>query len=380
MATIHSAENVPTNSCILLRTPEEAQAWPRGDIDLCLCRSCGFISNMAFTLDHTEYSDRYEETQGFSPTFGKFHRDLADRVVERHGLAGKRVLEIGCGKGEFLMLLLESGAAEGVGFDPAYVPARNTSPAADRARFVRDFYSESYAHEQADFYCCKMTLEHIHPVDDFVSMVRRAVGDASDATIFFQVPDVARILSECAFEDVYYEHCSYFSPGSLARTFRRAGFRVDHVDSEYAGQYLTIEAGVGTGEPHPAEDDLDDLVAAASDLRTRNAAKIAAWRAKLDELAGRNAPTVIWGSGSKGVSFLTTLGVGDEISGAVDINPHRQGHFMSGSAHPILSPEQLVELAPGAVVVMNSIYVDEIGARLTELGISPELLTLESVS
>jgi hypothetical protein len=33
-------------------------------------------------------------------------------------------------------------------------------------------------------------------------------------------------LKEVAFWDIYYEHCSYFSPGSLAATFRRAYVRL----------------------------------------------------------------------------------------------------------------------------------------------------------
>jgi hypothetical protein len=62
-----------------------------------------------------------------------------------------------------------------------------------------------------------MTLEHIAPTGDFVGAVRRAVGDDPQTVVFFQVPDVIRILKEQAFWDIYYEHCNYFSAGSLAR-------------------------------------------------------------------------------------------------------------------------------------------------------------------
>jgi SAM-dependent methyltransferase len=164
LAVFHEKAGVPTNSCILLET----RAWPRGDLALAFCPVCGHITNAAFDPQLTEYSARYEETQGFSGTFSAFHRDLARRVIAKHGLAGKTVLEIGCGKGEFLTLLCESGVARGIGFDPAYVPARNTSPAAGRIEFVRDFYDERFTDRRADFVCCKMTLEHIHRTADFV--------------------------------------------------------------------------------------------------------------------------------------------------------------------------------------------------------------------
>ena len=44
--------------------------------------------------------------------------------------------------------------------------------------------------------------------------------------MFFELPDVMRELCEGAFWDLYYEHCTYFSCGSLARLFRATGFEV----------------------------------------------------------------------------------------------------------------------------------------------------------
>ena len=74
MHTFFSVSGVPTNSCILLATEEEARAYPTGDIRLNFCDDCGFIFNAAFELAKTEYSGRYEETQGFSESFPSFTR------------------------------------------------------------------------------------------------------------------------------------------------------------------------------------------------------------------------------------------------------------------------------------------------------------------
>ena len=82
MEVFHAIDGVPTNSCILLPTREEAQSYPCGDVRLAFCRHCGFISNIAFDPKLTEYSGRYEETQAFSPTFNAFHDKLAHALVE----------------------------------------------------------------------------------------------------------------------------------------------------------------------------------------------------------------------------------------------------------------------------------------------------------
>ena len=65
----------------MLDSPEEARAYPRGDIELVFCEACGFVFNRALDPLLTEYSDRYEPTQAYSPTFQRFHRDLAGRLA-----------------------------------------------------------------------------------------------------------------------------------------------------------------------------------------------------------------------------------------------------------------------------------------------------------
>ena len=176
------------------------------------------------------------------PTFREFHHRLASRLIKQHDLHQKKIIEIGGGKGEFLTLLCELGDNEGIGFDPAYVSERDQSSVRGKINFIKDFYSEKYAHYQSDFICCKMTLEHIHQTGDFVKMVRRSIGEQAETTVFFQVPDTSRILKDLAFWDMYYEHCSYFTLGSLARLFRDCDFEVIDLWKDYDDQYLMIEA------------------------------------------------------------------------------------------------------------------------------------------
>ncbi|MGR9115418.1 MAG: class I SAM-dependent methyltransferase [Gammaproteobacteria bacterium] len=381
MQVFYEAKSVPANSCILLSSQEEAKSYPRGDVRLGFCPECGFISNVAFNAQLTEYSGRYEETQGFSSTFNSFHKALAQRMIERYDLHEKDIIEIGCGKGEFLLLLCEMGNNRGTGFDPGFVEERIDSPAADRIHFVKDFYSEKYTSYQGDFVCCKMTLEHIHPTAEFIKTVRRSIGNRLDTVIFFQIPDTTRIINDCAFEDIYYEHCSYFTPGSLARLFRRCGFEVIALATEYDGQYLTIEARpapteTGTLPPLAEESDLDALKQGVRDFPDKFAEKRRFWERRLGHYVSEGKKVVLWGSGSKGVSFLTTLKVPDELQYVVDINPYRKGYFMSGTGHQIVGPEFLKDYQPDIVIVMNGIYCNEIGNDLGKMGLHPEIISL----
>ena len=149
---------------------------------------------------------------------------------------------------------------------------------------------------------------------------------------------------------------------------------------EYDDQYLLIAARPSTvpaaGSPLPEEDDLERLRRGVDRFRTGYDELVAGWRDRIAALTESGGRAVIWGSGSKGVSFISNLALGEEIAAAVDINPHKWGKFMVGSNHEIVAPEALRTLEPDLVVAMNPIYLDEIGTQLRELGVDTELTAL----
>jgi SAM-dependent methyltransferase len=381
LKVFYSVEGVPTNSCILLDDREEAMAYPTGNIHLSFCLDCGFIFNQAFDSVKTEYSARYEETQAFSGTFSAFHQALAERLIKRYDLHDKTVLEIGCGKGEFLMLLAELGHNRGIGIDPGVHIDRITGPAAERMTFIQDFYSEKYANHKVDFLACKMTLEHIPQAYEFMFTIRRGLGEQTNTVVFFQIPEASRIISECAFEDIYYEHCGYFTPGSLARLFRGAGFEILRLETEYDDQYLTIEArprsDASSGDNVlEQEEDFATLQALVDGFPAKCEAVMRDWKRKVIDLHSSGRKVVLWGSGSKAVSFLTTLALREEVAAVTDINPNRHGHFLPTTGHEIVPPARLCDLKPDAVIVMNRIYEREIRDDLAKLGVETDVMCL----
>jgi SAM-dependent methyltransferase len=376
LAVFHRLSDVPVNSCLLFSDREQAREYPRGRIALAFCRRCGFISNLCFDVKLARYTEGYEEQQSFSPRFNQFARKLATQLVERHDLRNKTVVEIGCGKGDFLLLLCQLGRNRGIGIDPTYVPGRQNGSDSVQVTFIRDFYSDRYAQYTGDMICCRHTLEHIPDTATFVQSVRRAIGENTGTVVFFEVPDVERVLHECAFWDIYYEHCSYFSLGSLARLFRGCGFAVADLAKAYDGQYLLIETKPANGNqvlPLSNEDSIEELSKAVDEFENRYEQAVRHWREKVKNLHSRGRRSVIWGSGSKCVAFLNTIGITDEIDFIVDINPYRQGKYLPGSGKLIVAPSFLREYRPDVVIAMNPIYLDEIRDDLNKLGLHPEL-------
>lgn len=377
MDVFYEVRDIPVHSCLMFDNPRDAIAYPRRDLTLGLCRRCGFISNLIFDPQMRAYCGQCEDQQSFSPRFRAFQTELIHRLIERYDISDKDVLEIGCGKGDFIVELCRTGNNRGIGIDPACVPERVAELAGGGVRFIADYYSESYSHLKSDFVCCRHTLEHIPDVDEFVRTVRNAIGDRTDTIVFFDLPAAERVLKEGAFWDIYYEHCSYFTLGSLARLFRRNRFDIIELTTDYEDQSLTLVARPVDRPSIPSlaeEDDLDELLRLVDRFRSDVQAKINNWLTRLTQLVEAGKRTVIWGSGSKCVSFLSALGVHDDLISIVDINPFRQGKFLPGSGKQVFAPNSLRKTQPDEVFVMNPIYCQEIQRDLDAMGVAPELV------
>jgi len=367
--------SVPTNVIVLFDDPTEARAWPRGSLRLLACPACGLVYNADVDPALIEYSARIEETQAFSPHFVAYAEELASHWLERHGLRGRRVLEVGCGKGEFLATLCRLGASRGIGFDPAARLERLPAQLADRIELVVDYFDESRLDVEADALVCRHTLEHVPDVAGFLALLRRwAARRERPPVLLFEVPDLTRVLAEGAFWDLYYEHCNYFTADSLRHAFERHGFRVLELRSAYDGQYLLIDAEPAPAPlaaPRPPASAADTVRAAEAFGRAfRDTARRA--EAHLTLLRG-DGPVVVWGGGAKGCSFLTSLDVGPLIAAVVDVNPHKQGKYLIGTGHPVIGPASLQTLRPAHVVVMNPVYLPEIAETLQGLGVEARL-------
>ena len=98
--------------------------------------------------------------------------------------------------------------------------------------------------------------------------------------------------------------------------------------------------------------------------------------AEIENAHAAGKRVAVWGGGSKCVSFLTTNGLGEEVAQVIDINPFKQGKYLPGTGHPVSAPDSLQEAPPDTVIVMNPVYLSEIGAQLSAMGLTPELVAV----
>lgn len=375
-------EGVPVFCNVLCASVEDARAFPRHDIRLMMCRDCGHLFNAAFDPVQVEYSGTYENALHFSGVFREYQARLIDELVDRDGVRGKHIVELGCGDASFLSALCEKGENTGIGYDPAFDPARATIPNPDRVSVRRELFTPATAAGQRiDVVCCRHVLEHIDTPRTWLRGVRDSVSRATrpeDALLFFEVPNAAYMLRELAIWDLIYEHCNYFTPRAMARAFQRAGFRVDRTDEVYSGQFLALRAHLAPAnvpaaiESRTPEDESNEAMAHQFGSACRE--KISLWRSRFGGWAKAGKRVVLWGAGTKGVMLLNLADADQAAVGVVDLNPRKHGHFIAGTGQPILSPGGLTDVMPDVVVVVNPVYEAEIRRDLASHGLSPEVV------
>ena len=378
--------SIPTNNAILCDDPSAALDWPVGSFRLTLCRRCGFVFNADFDPRLVEYSGRIEETQAFSPHFVRYAESLAGEWIDRYDLRGQTILEVGCGKAEFLSIMCEIGDNRGIGYDPGVHLDRLDGEAAARLTLVAELFGDEQLGLDADALVCRHTLEHIAEVHEFLSMLHRwAAQRPEPPVVLFEVPDVERVLDEVAFWDIFYEHCSYFTADTLRFAFERAGFEVLDVRRVYDGQYLVLEArprsssvparAPATGEP----EDVGTAADRAGRFVDRYRSITEVCRANLERFVRDGKTVVLWGGGAKAVSFLTNLEVGHLVAFAVDVNPNKQGKFLVGTGHAVVGPEQLRGHESLQLVVMNPVYIPEISQSVEALGVDAQIISVNDL-
>lgn len=372
--------DVPVHCNIQWPTRDAAIKAPRGNIDLALCRQCGHILNVAFDPTLTAYGEQYDNSLHYSPQFNAYAERLARRLIDKYNVRNSTVIEIGCGKGEFLAMLCRIGENRGYGFDPSYESGRETTAAgAASLTFVPDFYTEKYSEYKARLICCRHVLEHLPDPNAFVRRIRNAIADAHTA-LYFEVPSTRFILENHAVWDVIYEHCSYFSSDSITWLLAQCGFKVTTLYEDFGDQYLCVEAVCARAAQGTvfAPSKVNALTTLLQDLELSTRDMLTRWEDWFRQAAQDDKRVVVWGAGSKGVTFLNLLRRQGSVRYAVDLNPHKQGKFVAGTGQEIVRPEFLQYYRPDYVVIMNDIYRSEISETLRSLQVAAEVLSVQN--
>jgi len=339
-----------------LKFAAEAEAF--GEMSLRRNLHNDLIENAGFDSRLIQYDTDYQNNQSLSASF-EAHMQKVLGILKARYPDGSKLVEVGCGKGDFLEMLQADGWFEASGYDGAY---EGNNPAIEK-RFL-----SAADHLHADLVVLRHVLEHIKRPQAFLGLLS---GIFRGADIYIEVPDFGWIEKHQAFFDITYEHVNYFTPLSLSKLFRT----VKDQGLLFGDQYQFVIAGF--------EDcDLDEFDAAYNDEKSWQTLDFDGlfpdFQAAIAglERSSTERPVYIWGAATKGVMFCHHLKrlrptAFARVQAAIDINPMKANRYMPSVHLPILDVDTFCNQASGneLVVIMNPNYRVEIEAELANRGL-----------
>lgn len=313
-------------------TREEAIASTKGDICLRQSSITGIVENAVFDPNLMIYDENYQNEQGLSPYFQNHLQCVASLIKDEIGY--QDLVEIGCGKGLFLQMLVEQGAGI-IGFDPAYQ--------GDNPLILKEYFRKGLF-QPASGLIMRHVLEHIQDPVAFLDKIRAANGGSG--LIYIEVPCFDWICTHKSWFDIFYEHVNYFRISDFKRIFGD----IRSIGNVFGGQYIYVIAELSSLKwPEPSE---IDLVSLPTDFLDG-----------LSHVPPTGGTTIVWGGSSKGVIFsLLRTRAGYAVDTVIDINPVKQGRYLPLTGLKVEAPaDALAAASAGSTIyVMNGNYLQEI--------------------
>lgn len=359
----------------LKNAPANAQHMPGKDelikdsgIDLPLYKCCGCGLCQLGTEPVFYYKDVIRAGGG-SSTMKNLRRSQYSRLIETCGLAGKRILEAGCGKGEFLNVLCEFPVkAYGIEHDEELVKAARANGLNVWKDFADHPVKAPGEEEPFDAFLSFNFLEH---QPDPVKMLK-ALFDSIKPSGYglITVPALSYIVERGTYYELIRDHIAYYSKGSLRKLLTGCGFIVLYEETVNRDTLsVTVQRPLPGGAPAasaqgiPAEEapDEDRALIEKSLNEGRRVTE-----GSVEALIKECGKIAVWGASHQGFTLISTTALKDAVPFIVDSAPFKQGKYAPASHIPIVSPEEFFSSPCSAVLIAAPGYTEEIAGIIRQ--------------
>jgi SAM-dependent methyltransferase len=322
------------------------------DLNIRQCSGCGLVQ---LSDEPVYYYKDVIRASGLSEEMRAFRRKQFLGFLERFSLAGKKVIEIGCGRGEYLSILREAGAdAFGLEHSAASVASCRAAGLNVSEGFVGSA-EDTLAGGPFDAFAIFNFLEHLPEPNATLAGIHRNLSDEGVGLV--EVPNFDMMLRERQFAEFMSDHLCYFTAETLTITMSINGFEVLDCAEEWHRYILSAVVR------KRRRLDLSNFHAQQARLRDEIHAYIRRFSPKR---------VAIWGAGHQALALMSLLDVGSAIRYVVDSAPFKQGRFTPATHVPIVAPSMLETDPVEAVIVIAAGYSDEV-ARTIRSRFSPGL-------
>jgi len=345
--------------------PKAAQHFPSlhelqdekgADLEVCRCSLCDLVQ---LSNEPVPYHKEVIRASAFSDEMEQFRVQQFADFVDKYDLKDKKVLEVGCGKGEFLQLMQDTGT-DAYGIEYAQDSVNYCLDAG--LQVEKDYIL--YAHHEVKEapFDCFFILNFFEHLPDLNSTLQALYLNLKDDGIgLIEVPNFDMIIKENLFSEFINDHLYYFTSDTLEHVLNRNGFEVVEMN-EVWHDYIISAVVKKKQVPN---------LSSFKRQQKKITQQIMDYLAKFSEES-----VAVYGAGHQALAVLALADLGDKIKYVVDDAPFKQGKYTPATHIPIVSAEILHEDPPEAIIVMAASYSDEVASKLLKLNLGVGLSVL----
>jgi hypothetical protein len=267
--------------------------------------------------------------------------------AKKYFLHGKKIIEIGCGCGEYLSIMQECGVdAYGLEHsEESVIQCINNGLKVSKGFVDRVDYQMNNSPFVA-FYIMNF-LEHL---PDPNTALRGICNNLTDNAVgLVEVPNFDMILSSRLFSEFTRDHLFYFTRETLATALTLNGLEAlecneiwhKYIISAVVRKRKRLDISHFHEYQEKLKKEMDEYICGFGDRRV-----------------------AIWGAGHQSLALISMLGLKNRIRYVLDSAPFKQGRFTPATHIPIVAPDTLNTDPVDAVIVMAASYSDEVAMIL----------------
>jgi len=333
----------------LKNMPQAAQFFPdkknlkedRGfNMKIYQCSGCGLVQ---LNSEPVSYYKQVIRASSVSAEMKDFRIKQFTNFLKKYSLIGKKVIEIGTGKGEYLTLIKKCGVkAYGLEYSQESVDFCNNNGLNVYKGYLNNA-NVKLKNTPFDAFFILNFLEHL---PDPNSVLKGIYNNLTvDGVGLVEVPNFDMILRKNLFSEFIADHLFYFTKETLSSTLTINGFEI-----------------IG------CEEIFHDYIISAI-VKKRQRLDISHFYSQQDKIKKdiyryiskfKKKKVAIWGAGHQALAIMSLVSLTDKIRYVVDSALFKQGCYTPVTHLLIVSPDALKTNQIEAIIVIAGGYSDEV--------------------
>ena len=310
------------------------------DLEVCQCRGCGLVQLSNIPVP---YYREVVRASAVSEEMKDFRKKQFSRFVNEYSLQRKKIIEIGCGKGEFLSIM-QQFVTETYGLE--YSKESTAQCEKSGLKVSRGFIeSGDYKLNRSPFdaFFILNFLEHLPQPNSVLQGIYHNLTEGGIGLI--EVPNFDMILRKKLFSEFTGDHLFYFTRETLNSTLWLNGFEIVDCKVEWYDYIISVVV------KKKRKANLSDFHNAQVKLKNEIEGYLSLFKDK---------KIAIWGASHQALAIISLLNLAGKITYVIDSATFKQGKFTPATHIPIVAPEKLYSDPVDAVIVMAAGYSDEV--------------------